>query len=75
MFIDFKNKKNVKYSKEYNMEKANKKMDELVDKQIYRLMTPKIIEQDTNKIKEIISKVGMFQWEETEKYLRIIGYR
>ncbi|MDR1284609.1 MAG: hypothetical protein LBJ88_00210 [Campylobacteraceae bacterium] len=40
-----------------------------------RLMTPKIIYQDTNKIKEIISKIGKFELEETEEYLRVIGYK
>jgi hypothetical protein len=40
-----------------------------------RLLKQKIIEQDINKIKETISKIGIFEWEETEKYLRIIGYK
>ena len=40
-----------------------------------RLLEPKTIEQDTNKIKEIISKTGKYEWEETEKYLRIYGYK
>jgi hypothetical protein len=40
-----------------------------------RLQSPKIIEQDTNKIKEIISETGKYEWGENEKYLRIIGYK
>jgi hypothetical protein len=35
----------------------------------------KIMEQDTNKIKETIEKTGQYEWEETEEYLRIIGYK
>jgi hypothetical protein len=34
----------------------------------------KISEQDTDKIKEILSKIGKFEWAETEEYLRIKGY-
>jgi hypothetical protein len=32
-------------------------------------------EQDTNKIKEIIKKTGQYEWEETDEYLRILGYK
>jgi hypothetical protein len=35
----------------------------------------KIKEQDTNKIKETLEKTGQYEWEETEEYLRIIGYK
>jgi hypothetical protein len=40
-----------------------------------RLVAPKIIYQDTDKIKEVISKIGKFKLEETEEYLRVIGYK
>jgi hypothetical protein len=40
-----------------------------------RLQSPKTVERDTNKIKEIISETGKYEWDENEKYLRIIGYR
>ena len=33
------------------------------------------MEQDTNKIKEIISKTGKYEWEETENHIRIYGYK
>jgi hypothetical protein len=38
------------------------------------LIEPKTMKQDTDKIKEILSKAGKFEWCETEEYLRIKGY-
>jgi hypothetical protein len=38
------------------------------------LIEPKTMEQDINKIKEVLSKIGKFEWDETEEYLRIKGY-
>jgi hypothetical protein len=31
--------------------------------------------QDTNTIKELITKTGRYEWDENEAYVRIIGYR
>ena len=31
--------------------------------------------QNTSFIKEVISKIGLFHWEETEEYIRIYGYK
>ena len=45
------------------------------DRPIYRLIAPKIIEQNTAIIKEIVTGAGKFEWEENEKYLRILGYK
>jgi hypothetical protein len=42
---------------------------------IGRLVNPKILPQDINKIKKTISEIGKFQWEEGENYLRLIGYK
>ncbi len=41
----------------------------------YALIEPKIEKQDTDEIKKVLSKIGMFEWEEDEKSLRIIAYR
>lgn len=39
------------------------------------LVLEKRITQNTDKIKEKISKLGLFEWEEEEGYLRLMGYR
>ena len=39
------------------------------------LVTKKEVLQNTNKIKELLSKIGQFYWEETEEYIRIYGYK
>ncbi len=39
------------------------------------LVKRKQITQDTNSIKEIISAIGQFEWEEDENALRLMAYR
>ncbi|WP_410504151.1 DUF6678 family protein [Hymenobacter lapidiphilus] len=40
-----------------------------------RLVKPTKETQDTCAIKSSLDRVGQFQWDESEKHLRIIGYR
>jgi hypothetical protein len=35
----------------------------------------KKLKQDVEKTKEIITKTGKYEWEETEEHLRIYGYK
>ncbi len=41
----------------------------------YALAKTIIIKQDTDKIKEILSKMGLFEWEEDNNSLKLLGYK